>query len=110
MDFRIQLLKLIKLLELLEQFKSPLLGLVASLHQVLECLLAQSVLLLAHNATLVLHQILAGQTTGSVLSTTMPHLCLRAHCRNFTRAACATCHVLNALSNLGDTCCCVGHF
>jgi len=90
---------------LLEKLECSLLGLVASLHQVLECLLAQSVLLLAHNATLVLHQILAGQTTGSVLSTTMPHLCLRAHCRNFTRLACTTLHSCDTLSNLGDTCC-----
>jgi hypothetical protein len=53
---------------LLERLEGTLLGLVAGAGQVLQGLLAGGVLLLAHNAAvLVLHQILAGKTAGCVL-------------------------------------------
>jgi len=65
---------------MLEQLEGTLLRLVASLHQVLQCLLAQRVLLARHNAALVLHQVPLGQATASVACSSVPDLCLGAHC------------------------------
>jgi hypothetical protein len=64
---------------LAEQLKSPLLRLVARLHQFLERLLAERVLLLGHNAALVLHQVLLRQATDGVVGRAVPHLRLAAH-------------------------------
>ncbi len=72
---------------LLEQLERALLGLVAGLHQVLERLLAEGVLLPADDATLVLHQILLCQAAGSLLRRSVPNACLAA---DFTRGSC--CH------------------
>ncbi len=63
---------------LLEELERALLGLVAGLHQVLERLLAEGVLLPADDATLVLHQILLGQAAGSLLCSSVPNACLGA--------------------------------
>jgi len=75
---------------LLEQLESSLLSNIASLAELLECLLASSVLLLAHNAALAsLHEVLAGEAAGRVLGSAMPDLCL---CAN--RGHLSTFHVL----------------
>jgi hypothetical protein len=72
---------------LLEQLERALLRLVAGLHQVLEGLLAQGVLLPADNATLVLHQILLRQAAGSLLCRSVPNACLGAD-----SASSSSCH------------------
>lgn len=77
---------------LLEQLEGALLGLVAGLHQILERLLAEGVLLPADDATLVLHQILLCQAAGSLLRRSVPNACLGA---DFTRGSC--CHSSIAL-------------
>ena len=60
---------------LVEQAEGALLGLVALAGQVLQGLLAGGHLLAADNATvLVLHEVGLGQTTGSVLGSTMENL------------------------------------
>ena len=64
---------------LLEQLERALLRLVAGLHEVLEGLLAQGVLLPADNAPLVLHQILLCQTTGRLFRSSVPDACLGAN-------------------------------
>lgn len=72
---------------LLEELECALLRLVASLHEVLESLLAEGVLLPADNATLVLHEILLSQAAGSLLRRSVPNACLAA---DLTRSSC--CH------------------
>ena len=72
---------------LAEQLEGALLRLIASLHKVLECLLAEGVLLSADNAALVLHQILFGESAGSLYRCSVPNACLRA---DFTRSS--SCH------------------
>ena len=72
---------------LLEELERTLLGLVAGLHQILERLLAEGVLLPADDATLVLHEILLRQAAGSLLRRSVPNACLGA---NFTRSS--RCH------------------
>ena len=75
------LLALVGATVLLEQLEGALARLVALAGQVLQGLLASSHLATAHNAAvLVLHQILLGQTTGSVLRGTVVHLGLGANC------------------------------
>ena len=64
---------------LAKEFERPLLRLVARRHQFLERLLAQRVLLLGHDAALVLHQVLLGQTAARVVRRAVPHLRLGAH-------------------------------
>jgi len=64
----------------MEELEGALLGLEALGVKTLESLLACSVLLLRHDATLSgLHQILLGQATGSMLGSSMKHLGLGAH-------------------------------
>ncbi len=70
---------------LLEESKLALLGSVSHLTQTLDCLEAGGVLATRHNLALVLHQVLLGETTGSVLGRTMPDLGLGAH-RNLRTA------------------------
>lgn len=65
----------------LEQLERALLGLVAGLYQILECLLSLRMLLTADDTTLVLHQVLLLQTAGCVVSSAMPDLCLAAYSR-----------------------------
>lgn len=67
---------------LLHDLKRAFLGLVSSINQMLERLLAKSMLLLADDTTLVAHQILLLQTTGCVLGVTIPDLRLAADSRN----------------------------
>ena len=67
---------------LLKELEGALLGDIASLLQLLQGLEARGVLLLGYNAALAsLHQILLGQTTGSVLGGAVKHLGLgsRSH-------------------------------
>ncbi len=65
---------------LLEELEGALLGHVAELAQLLDCLLASGVLLAADDATtLGLHQILLGEATGSVLGGAVEDGCLGAH-------------------------------
>ena len=64
----------------MEKLEGALLGLVALGVKTFESLLARSVLLLADDATLLsLHQILLGESTGSVLGSAVEHLSLGAH-------------------------------
>lgn len=64
----------------MEKLEGALLGLVALGVKTLESLLTRSVLLLADDATLLgLHQILLGESTGSVLGSAVEHLGLGAH-------------------------------
>ena len=64
----------------MEKLEGALLGLVALGVKTLESLLARGVLLLADDATLLsLHQILLGESTGSVLGSSVEHLGLGAH-------------------------------
>ena len=64
----------------MEKLEGALLGLVALGVKTLESLLARGVLLLADDATLLsLHQILLGESTGSVLGGAVEHLGLGAH-------------------------------
>jgi len=70
---------------LLKKLEGALLGDIASLLQLLERLLARGVLLLGHDAALLgLHQVLLGQTTGSVLGRAVPDLRLGANSRHLT--------------------------
>ena len=71
----------------LEKLKRALLGLVARLHEVLERLLAQGVLLSADDAALVLHQVGLGQAAGCVLGGAVENLGLGAHRRCLSRLA-----------------------
>jgi len=60
---------------LLEELECALLGLVSSLHKVLERLASEGVLLPGNNpATLGAHEILLVETTGGVASIAIPHL------------------------------------
>ena len=62
---------------LLHQREGALLGLVARLEQTLNRLFTRSMLLAAHNATLLrLHQILLVETTAGVLGCSVEHFCL----------------------------------
>jgi len=63
---------------LLKQLERTLLRLVASLHQVLERLLAEGVLLSADDAALVLHEVLPGQTAGRLYRSSVPNASLCA--------------------------------
>ena len=66
----------------LEQLEGALLGLVASLDEILERLLAERVLLLADNATLLgLHEVGLHQAAGRVLGRAMEDHGLRANGR-----------------------------
>ena len=65
---------------LLEELEGTLLGDVAELTQLLDCLLARRVLAAADDATtLGLHQILLGEATGSVLGGAVENGRLGAH-------------------------------
>ena len=70
---------------LAHQSEGALLGNKAQRSEVLNGLLAGSMLLARDDATLVLHQILASQTTRGVLGGLVPHLCLRSNCQHYTR-------------------------
>lgn len=71
---------LARLLASLEKLESALLSLVSRLHQVLQGLLAEGVLLLADDATaLGLHQIGLDEATGGVLRRSVENLRLRAN-------------------------------
>jgi hypothetical protein len=63
---------------LAEELERTLLRLVASLHQVLQRLLAERMLTLGDDAALVLHQVLLHQAAGRVTSRAVPHLRLGA--------------------------------
>jgi hypothetical protein len=70
---------LIACLLLLKKLEGALLGDVAQLLQLLDSLLARSVLLARNDATLLgLHQVLLGQATGSVLGSAVVNLSLGA--------------------------------
>ena len=68
------------LARLLEELECALLRLVPRLDEELQGLLALVVLLDAHNAPLVLHQILLGESAGRVLRRAVPDLELGAGC------------------------------
>jgi hypothetical protein len=70
---------------LLKKLEGTLLGDITSLLELLESLEASSVFLLGNDATLSgLHQILLGQTTGSVLGSSVPDLGLGASSNHLT--------------------------
>lgn len=65
---------------LLEELECALLGLVSSLHKVLQRLASEGVLLPGNNpATLRAHEILLVETTGGVAGIAIPHLELRTN-------------------------------
>ena len=65
---------------LFKELELTFLGRIAQLTQTLDSLEASSVLATRHNLALVLHQVLLGQTTGSVLGRAVVHLRLGANC------------------------------
>ena len=68
-----------------EKFKCSLLGNISGLLELLESLETGGVFTLGNNATLLsLHQILLGETTGSVLSSSVPDLRLGANSHHST--------------------------
>ena len=86
---------------LLEQLESSLLGLVAGLDEVLQRLLAERVLLLAHNpATLRLHQIRLDEATGGVLRRSVENLSLRSNRGSLGCLACLGHFLFNCIKKM----------